>query len=189
MPSLPVTSVRCWAPFIFLFSLLWGGVVGCVWKGERVVGEGGAQPHPKGAWLLQPVHMRVYPSTKFIKDGDGSVLEARIELVDVMGDSVKGVGRFRLELLSRGQSGEIGIGKRLYSWDVSLTTLDDQIQYYDPITRAYYFRLVLNEDRSANRETSLHVMFVTADGKRLTTEAVLPVDLHTINTQGIDVSQ
>ena len=188
MPSSPATYPNRWPLYVLSFLLLLG-LGGCVWKGDRGGSEGISPPYPKGTWRLQPVSMRVYPSTKFIKDGDGSVLEARIELLDSMGDSVKGVGRFRIELLSRGQAGEIGIGKRLYSWDAPVMTLDEQVRYYDPITRTYYFRLELNEDRSATRDTSLHVMFVTVDGKRLITEAALPVDLHTINTQETGGSQ
>ena len=163
---------------------------GCVWKGGDDAGNRVRFEDSGDIWMVKPVRMRVYPSTQFIQDDTGrSVLEARIELIDDMGDSVKGVGKFRLELLSRSRTTDVGVGQRLYSWNVSATTLEEQIKYYDSITRAYCFHLNLDEDRSAKRDTYLHVMFTTTDGRRLATETSLPVDLQTIGLHGLKGDQ
>ncbi len=156
-------------------------VSGCVWKGgvrhatDRVLPQ---------AWAYEPRRMRVYPSTRFVQDDQRPILEARIELTDEMGDSIKGVGRFRLELFARGIAGNPGVGQRLYSWDVSTTTLADQYRYYDPITRAYLFRLKLDEAITAQTQTVVQVMFISPQGKRLETQAVLPIVLGSAGSPG-----
>lgn len=153
-------------------------ICGCVWKG----GYKGAvdQGSPVGVWRVAPHHVRVYPSTRFTQEASDTILEARIELRDEMGDPVKGVGRFRLELFARARSGGAGMGQRLYSWDVSVMTLDDQRRFYDPITRAYLFRLKLDDAHTARRRTHLQVTFTSSEGQRFEAQTSLPVDLQTI---------
>ena len=122
--------------------------------------------------------MRVYPSTRFIEGEKNSMLESRVELFDEMDDSVKGVGKFRLELFDRPRGGNPGVGQRRYSWDVSVLTLADQRRYYDTITRSYLFRLKLEDLATARRESVLQVTFVSPKGDRLETRCDLPVDLY-----------
>ena len=166
-----------WAATIVGVSL-W--MSGCVWKGGPPTTDHLAPPGFDQVWRSRPQHMRVYPSTRFVQDGSGSVLEARIELTDEMGDPVKGTGRFRLELFTHSQAGHTGMGRRLYSWDVSVLTLADQRLHYDAITRAYLFRLRLDETQTAASHTVLQVTLMASEGWRLESQATLPMRWHTI---------
>jgi len=155
---------------------LWASA-GCAWKGGEQGGD--FKQHTGGhVWEMGPVRMRVYPSTRFVEGKGDSMLEARIELFDEMDDSVKGVGKFRIELFDRPRGGNPGVGRRRYSWDVSALTLADQRRYYDTITRSYLFRLKLEDQATARRETVLRVTFILPEGKRLETRCDLPIDLH-----------
>ena len=147
---------------------------GCSWKGDRTNGR---DPSASGAvWKLEPVRMRVDPSSRFVESNDTAVLEARIELLDEMGDSIKGVGTVRFELFAGDRMSEPAIGRRLYSWDVSLLTLVQQKQFYDSITRAYLFRLNLHDTTTANRATVLMATFTPVAGRRLEAHAFLSDD-------------
>ena len=75
--------------------------VGCVWKGGGQKSDFNQQYIGGHVWKIGPVRMRVYPSTRFIEGKDDAMLEARVELFDEMGDAVKGVGEFRIELFDR----------------------------------------------------------------------------------------
>ena len=158
--------------------LLW--ISGCVWKGGHQSDHLDRRGFAQEVWHSRPQHMRVYPSTRFVLDGSESVLEARIELTDEMGDPVKGTGRFRLELFTHSQAGHTGMGRRLYSWDVSVLTLADQRLHYDAITRAYLFRLRLDETQTAASHTVLQVTLMASEGWRLESQATLPMRWHTI---------
>jgi hypothetical protein len=130
--------------------------------------------------------MRVYPSSRFVQEGALTVLEARIELLDEMGDTIKGSGRFHFELAeaatptagSLGSSGSPGgggasvAGQRLYAWDVPLTTLEEQRQYWDPITRTYQFRLKMNAAPPPNATVLRALLTPPApEGRHITAEA------------------
>ena len=120
-------------------------------------------------WLIEPVRMRIYPSTRFVDRDSETILEARVEMFDEMSDSVKGVGQFRFELLVAGLMGQT---ERLYTWNVSALTLSDQRRYYDSITRAYLVPLKLTEAVSQDMAT-LRVTFVGPSGNRLETSALV----------------
>ena len=121
-------------------------------------------------WTPLPVSVRVYPSTRFVKQEGQPLLQARIELFDQMGDSVKASGRVRCVLMA-------GVGRlasgELYSWDVPLLTLQDHEAHYDPIARGYLFELKLDNFDPAFRRCSLVVQFRTADGRLLEDRAEL----------------
>lgn len=146
----------------------------CSWKGDRGSNLAAAPVFPEG-WSTRPTRMRVYPTTRFSQEGGHSILEAHIELFDEMGDSVKGVGRFRMELLTRARGSDQSMGDRLYTWDVDMLTLADQQRHWDPITRTYWFRLKLDDLPSTERGTLFHVQFLLPDGGRLDTRSVLGV--------------
>ena len=118
-------------------------------------------------WRPQPVAARIYPSTRFLKKNNKPILEARIELLDEMGDSVKGGGWVSFELLEDIGPVGSGAGTQLYTWDVDLTTLHSQKQYYDPVSRGYLLQLLLDEYKIAQKGAVLKVVFTTAEGKRL----------------------
>ena len=120
-------------------------------------------------WLIEPVRMRIYPSTRFVDRGNETILEARVELFDEMADSVKAVGQFRFELFVAGLMGQ---SERIHTWNVSALTLSDQRRYYDSITHAYLFPLKLTEPASQDMAT-LRVTFVGTSENRLETSAVV----------------
>lgn len=151
---------------------------GCSWKGGDE-GSGFAPLKSLMVWKIEPVRIRIYPSTRFVQDGHQHVLEARVELIDEMGDPLKSVGQFRLELFARGKANSPGLGQRLYVWDVSALTLAEQRLYYDSITRAYLFRLKIDDENTAKRDTLLHISYQSLDGKRLETQSSLPIDFRT----------
>jgi hypothetical protein len=167
--------------------------IGCQWKGEKrdrgassdseTDRTAATQPDLPGtdAWRPAPVSMRVYPSSRFVQEGALTVLEARIELLDEMGDTIKGSGRFHFELAESATaetpgsgtpgSGVAGVpGQRLYAWDVPLTTLEEQRQYWDPITRTYQFRLKMNAAPPPNA-TVLRALLTPSDSQHITAEA------------------
>lgn len=154
-----------------LLSALCGS---CQWKGGST---GSASPAASGqAWQPRPVRIRVYPSSRFVQAGTDMHFEARLELLDDMGDSIKGVGVCRFELFESAPGGRMedpASAKRLYSWDVSMRTLVEQHRYYDAITRTYVFRLKLDDQPTARRGAFLLVTFMPAEGNRLEAQAAL----------------
>ena len=128
-----------------------------------------SHPTPKD-WQPKPVSIRIYPSTRFVEQDGKPILEARIELFDEMGDSVKSSGSIRLELFAIGEDERRTVGARLYRWDINQTTIDDQRRYYDPIIRGYVYRLELDDVELTRRPTLLRVVFQPTQGPRLVTE-------------------
>jgi len=141
---------------------------GCAFKGDADAGD---KPSAKAGevWRPRAVALRIYPSTRFVEERGDKLLEARIELFDEMGDSVKAAGRVHFELHPVGEEGSAAIGERLYAWDIDLLTLDDHREYYDPIIRGYVFRLKIGNFDPARHSTRLTAVFTTIDGRRLDT--------------------
>ncbi|MEM1108723.1 MAG: hypothetical protein AAGH99_08540 [Planctomycetota bacterium] len=98
------------------------------------------------------------------------MLEARVETFDQMGDSIKASGQLRFELFAAGHAPGIDVGRLLYSWDIGLAGLEEQKKYYDPITRAYLFRLRLDSAAITRREVLLRVTFQAGEEARLIDE-------------------
>ncbi|MBI1335824.1 MAG: hypothetical protein GC164_02550 [Phycisphaera sp.] len=148
---------------------------GCEWKGGKgpFSSRGSVHVYPEGQFMIEPVAMRVYPSSKFMNEGGDTVLRARIELLDQMGDSVKGVGVYRFELYTPERASQAGDGRKLYGWDVPVKDLVSQKLYYDPITRSYLFRLKLEDRSTAQTGATLVVTFEPATGTRLSAQAAL----------------
>ena len=156
---------------------LWGG---CLVVGLASVVLGSAAcvqgPDPIGdvadadAWVPLPVAVRVYPSTRFVRQEGQPLLQARIELFDQMRDSLKASGQVRCVLLA-------GVGRRaegeLYSWDIPLLSLRAHEAHYDPIARGYLFELKLDNFDPAFQRCSLVVQFRTVDGRLLEDRAEL----------------
>ena len=131
------------------------------------------------SWQPVPKRIRIYPSTRFIRESDDAILEARFELFDEMGDSVKAPGTFRIELYSVDEVQGGAPKKLLYAWDPEKTatlTLEQQREHYDPITRGYLFRLGVDDLRIANQPTLLKVVFTQIDQQRLEAEAIIRAD-------------
>lgn len=157
-------ALWCWAAAALL------GLSGCAFKGQS------ADVPPMldvAVWQPGPVALRIFPSTRYVQEQGQPLLEARIELLDAMGDSIKAAGQMQLELFASDPAG-LTLGRRLYLWNAAVLTLEDQREHYDPITRTYLFRLELDDLAVTQRPTVLRATFVpAAGGKRLQTQAAM----------------
>jgi hypothetical protein len=133
-------------------------------------------PPDHGVWHPEPVSLRIYPSTRFVEEDGVPILEARLELFDAMGDSIKSSGTVRCELFALGDGDRPTVGRRLYRWDIEMKTLDEQRRYFDPIIRGYVFRLKMDDIELVRRPTLLRVVFQPPDGPRLKTEGRVRTD-------------
>lgn len=162
-----------------LGSLLVGGCDGIRFKGPAGSDPpSGAQadPQPAAAWPFAPVSMRIHPFTaiEFDESRDVAVLNARVELLDQVGDMTKGVGQFRFELYQVGRgAGSDTQQRQLYAWQVPLQTIDQNRLHYDHITRTYGFELKMDQMPQAGTALRLVGQFTTPSGRRLSADAPL----------------
>lgn len=144
------------------------------WKGGPFARHGPSTSADDDApWEPSVARLRIYPPSGLVRDGQTTLLEARIELLDDMGDSLKASGHYHFDLASPSRSGVVGTGDRLYSWDIAVLTRKQQTQFYDPITRAYLFRLKLDQPVDKQMATVLRLTLTKTDGQQLTVEAPL----------------
>ncbi len=162
----------------FLSTVLVLGAVaflaGCEMKGDWVRARS-SEPAAEGQWQIKPVRIRVYPSTRFVQYDDQLALEARVEFLDEMRDPMKAVGRLRFEVYAANRDGEIVDQKRMFSWDVDMLTLEDNQEFYDAVTRAYLFRLGVDQLPRELERTVVRVTFMPPAGERLEAMAVVMV--------------
>ena len=168
---------------VILTACVFGG---CSFKGGQPAGEREHSPglrlgHSElsasgGYWWPEAVRIRVYPSTRFVNRNGLVILQARVELFDEMGDSIKSPGRFFFELFETGKEG--AAQKNLYSWKIPVLTLKQQRMYYEPIVRGYHFALQLHEERPPKQNVVLRVLVTMPQGERLETSSLLTVNLH-----------
>lgn len=145
---------------------------GCAFKGD--LANEARREQAGNSWRPSPVSVRVYPSSKFARVEDQLIIEARVELIDEMGDPTKSSGILLFQLKTTGHVSGSSDSKQLYKWDINLLTLEEHKQAYDPITQAYLFRLKLDQKSAPNVPTTLQVTFVRPQGQRLDAQAILP---------------
>lgn len=149
-------------------------IAGCTFKGD-IARQKALAREDGDQWRPHVVDMRVYPSSKFARVDQQLIVEARVELLDQMGDSIKSSGVAQFQLNTTGYVSGSSESRSLYKWDITLDSLEDQRTYYDPITRAYLFRLKLDQHAAPQVPTSLQVVFTLPNGQRLSAQATLPV--------------
>lgn len=150
------------------------GVAACAFKGPSPRDTPSSEAAPAQVWRAQPVRMRVYPSSRFLREDDVSLLEARVEFTDENGDTTKAVGQFRFDLYAATRAAQPRVGARLYGWTVPVYTRQENLMFYDPITRAYLFRLKLDSLSVVGEASLLRVVFIPATGgSRLEAEALI----------------
>lgn len=132
-------------------------------------------------WDIQPARMRIYPSSRFVREDGKPLLEARIEFFDAAGDSTKAVGELRFELFTAGPAAQTSSGQRLYAWAVPLLTLEQNELFYDSVTRTYLFRLRLDSLSIVREQTRLKVTLTPARGARISTEGLLTTERGVVN--------
>ncbi|GAB4111207.1 MAG: hypothetical protein Kow00105_19870 [Phycisphaeraceae bacterium] len=159
---------------VLLLSLWMTGCEPTVMDSSTAQQTTGPREHVNLAyWQPTPKSVRVYPSTRFVKEAGNAVLEARFELNDEMGDPIKAAGTFRVELYSVDESAGHTPVQILYEWEATVLTLEEQRLHYDPITRGYLFRLRVENLKAARQPTLLRVTFIPASGGRLESEALI----------------
>ncbi len=155
----------------------------CAFKGEDASPyEGFPGDIRQGdVWEIRPVRMRVYPSSRFIREDNKPLLEARVEFFDASGDSTKAVGEMRFELFTAGAAAQTTSGQRLYAWAVPMRSMEQNNLFYDSVTRTYLFRLSLDSLSIIRDQTRLKVTLTPVRGPRIDTEALLTIDKGVIN--------
>ena len=118
-------------------------------------------------WWPSPAAVRVFPSTRFVRESGQTFLEARIELLDAMGDPTKWPGEARFELLAASGMRPLQTGERLYHWRVPVVRAEAHRLHYDSVTRTYLFRLIVDNADVAQRATALRVEWSPLEGARL----------------------
>lgn len=159
--------------------MFFGAVAGCEFKGRAVPPNNqavGIPTAPVNVWEPIPQRVRIYPSSRFIFTEKRPALEARVELQDDMGDSVKAPGTFHLELLKESVGRRDVMKDKLYSWDVPLVSIADQQAYFESVTRTYRFVLRLDRQIKPDDQLVLAITFHRSDGNLLQTKAALGSD-------------
>lgn len=118
-------------------------------------------------FVVRPVAMRVFPSTRLVTEDGQPMLDARIEFLDAAGDSTKAVGWIRIDLHPLYAGTSERRGRLLYRWDQTVLTLDENRRFYDPVTRTYLFRLMLDGRLPAGDPLELAVYFKPVEGDPL----------------------
>ena len=87
---------------------------------------------------FRPAVMRVHPLTHTEINAEGdAVMILHVELKDLWGDTVKGVGQLQVQI--RKQNETSVIGQRGSRWDVDLRDIEINVSYFDSATRTYRF--------------------------------------------------
>jgi len=148
---------------------------GLPFRGNSATG-GGASGTPMGDWPFTPFAMRIHPFTSLTTDeaSGEQVLDARIELLDPVGDVTKGVGDLRFELYSQPPTASReGERQRLQQWHATIAEISDNRRHYDAITRTYSFRLKVTAKLPRKVHLTLKAQFTDPTGRRLHAEAPL----------------
>ncbi|MFG0248401.1 MAG: hypothetical protein ACF8OB_05895 [Phycisphaeraceae bacterium JB051] len=162
-----------------MLLMVFGAMLGCQFKGDGVTPNNQAAAIASDSqvlWQPTPHDVRIYPSSRFILTEQRPALEARVELKDEMGDSLKAAGVFHLELLKETGARRQAMQEKLYSWDVPLNSIVDQQSYFDSVTRTYRFVLRLDREIAPDDQLVLAITFKRPDGALLKTQAVLGPD-------------
>jgi len=150
--------------FILAAAVLSAGLLtGCVSKGR--LGGAPASSTMADAWWPRPVSVQVFPSTRFVREGQAIILEARVQLTDELGDSIKAPATYYFDL-NAGPAGQ-SAPRRLFSWQINVTSLEDQVEFFDPVTRSYLFRLRVTDISQVRDAAQLSVVAVPDGGDRL----------------------
>jgi hypothetical protein len=132
------------------------------------------------AQMFGPSTMRIHPAFTQVKDwtGDGKPdgIEAFLELSDQFGEPTRATGTIRFELYNFHESEEERRGKQLATpWTFVLDTRDQQIAHWNPVERAYTFRLPYDKI-SANRRYVLTAQFDRPGGRLFDQLIIEPED-------------
>lgn len=158
---------------MFLIVAL-GVLAGCEFKGD-LIGSGQPADGANGVWKIKATRLRVYPSTRFVRIEDQLLLEARIEFLDELGDSIKAAGTFVLEVFDAERPVDAVDAKRLFAWRVPMLTRESNAEFYDPVTRAYFLRLSTDKLPDKQKKVVFKVSFDRPGERVLSVSSVVKV--------------
>lgn len=133
----------------------------------------GAASVPAPINLLLPQSIRIHPFTGVrALDAKSKIrgLEVRMEAIDAYQDAGKAFGDFRFELYSFEPNSAQRKGEIIESWHVSLMDPKDNVVHWDPITRAYIFKLQAYRPIESGRRLILVAVFTSPYTNRLFAE-------------------
>lgn len=162
-------------PPLLLLVLI--GTTGCYFKGDGVGRVERAAEPADGTWRVEPLTLRVHPTTRIDADHRPALLNVRIEMFDAMGDPVKGAGRFDFTLLDAGRSDHRTTPQRVAIWRANVLDLDAQRRYHESVSRTYLFPLALRVPVARVRDAIIEVTFTAPGRPRLHTRAALGAGL------------
>ncbi len=129
--------------------------------------------------LVMPSRIEIVEPFTRVASFDGDPVPDGIELivraVNVLDDDgLMLAGRIRVELFEHVAASGIHRGKRLDSWEVELSTTDQQKSYWNRMTQMYEFRLGVNPSHLTVANTYvLAVTYLSPLGERLGDEFVI----------------
>lgn len=118
-----------------------------------------------------PAHVEILPLTELIAapDGQGTVLNVYVSLLDVYSEKIKAPGTLRFELYEYVQRSAEPKGQRVAIWpDINLTSPTENQRYWRDFLRAYEFSLVTEASR--NKTYILEATCLSLGGRRLSAE-------------------
>lgn len=126
-------------------------------------------------WPFAPASMRISPFTAIRASAgvEGAELDLKVELLDQVGDSTKGLGEFRFELYQAGAEERIGHRSPLYAWRASIGTVARNQTHYNSTLRTYDFRLAMSALPEADAALRVIASYTPRRGDRITAEAVI----------------
>jgi hypothetical protein len=156
-------------------------VTGCVAtedarEGDAMVPQAGAGNRPAARddqvaaarWPYWPRSLRVHPLTRLMtEDRTGDlILEVRVELFDVDGDTSKGAGVLTVELYDLGDERSEHL---LADWVVDLADETKNRLHFDEVTRTYLLRLQLTPAQ-VPPEPVVRARFESIEGRMMSGE-------------------
>lgn len=124
-----VTALLCAGPALVLGA--------CFAPGDRA-----PPPNWNASDPFAPVTLRIYPLTHVERTGAGPArLVCHVEFTDRWYDTVKALGHLDVQLYRAGDSA--GAESQRARWDIDLTDLERNAEWFDPVTRTYRVQLDL----------------------------------------------
>ncbi len=150
---------------------LWSGCN----NGAGALGGSAEQEVPHPVNLMLPKSIRITPFTgmrAFDDAGGVKGIDVHIEAKDTYGDTTRAFGDFRFELYEFKPNSLDPKGAKLGSWDVPVLKPDDNRRHWDPIHRAYEFKLQWDQPIAVGRRFVLVAVFDSPFTDRIFNERV-----------------
>ena len=142
------------------------------WAGCLPEGPGPTGPGLSSQQLLEPVAVKIHPSSAVTDKG----LAVACEIRDRFGDPVKTIGVMRFEAYSYARSQPANKGPRVGFWPgVRIDSLETIQKHWDGIWGLYRFDLTWDKQFRPGQRFVLVATLTTSGGKQLSDSHVLEV--------------